>query len=295
MRLYWFLRGYLTHRNLIIEPKIIGGIETPGVIGTDFMASLQWYSYGYYQSFCGGSLIQTNWVLTAAHCLQDIIPVRIQIGTKRIGGNGGFVAYPKKIIVNSGFMSSGNYPDDIALIQLTTHAPVSYVIEYHNKSDYNSYLTSGTNSTVFGWGKTDPDSVSGVTVLRNVEVPIVARSTCNIAYGNILSDKQICAGSAGKDSCQGDSGGPLVVFRNVSAKAQPLQVGLVSFGAGCGNAGFPGVYTKVYSYKDYIWAKITDQNSEDAKTNYTAAVTTATIFGICTVTLLFIIIELSSG
>ena len=55
----------------------------------------------------------------------------------------------------------------------------------------------------------------------------------------------ICAGKAGKDSCQGDSGGPMV-------DSEGKQVGIVSWGYGCADEGYPGVYTRVSHYYDWI-------------------------------------------
>lgn len=93
------------------------------------------------------------------------------------------------------------------------------------------------------------------SVLQTVEVPIVDKKSCNRAYflSGGISKGQVCAGylEGGKDSCQGDSGGPLVCNGSLS--------GIVSYGNGCAAPGFPGVYSDVAYYKDWI----DEQNGAD--------------------------------
>lgn len=87
-----------------------------------------------------------------------------------------------------------------------------------------------------------------------VEVPLVSNSECSTTYGKlgmIITDRQLCAGgAAGKDSCTGDSGGPLMTFK--SDEEVWYAEGIVSYGAGCGRAGWPGVYTGLPFYYDWI-------------------------------------------
>ena len=86
--------------------------------------------------------------------------------------------------------------------------------------------------------------------LQFVDVPILSDSVCQQAYGNIPTNLQVCAGvsQGGKDSCQGDSGGPLVQFANGRAEI----VGIVSYGIGCAQAEYPGVYTRITPYVSWI-------------------------------------------
>lgn len=105
-----------------------------------------------------------------------------------------------------------------------------------------------------GWGRTE-DSYASSAKLK-VEVPIVARSQCSSKFrvaSVTISESQLCAGGErGKDSCTGDSGGPLMnTFRNDSG--QWYIEGVVSFGSSrCGSEGWPGVYTKVGDYLNWI-------------------------------------------
>jgi secreted trypsin-like serine protease len=91
-----------------------------------------------------------------------------------------------------------------------------------------------------------------VEALMMTQVNLIDTATCNAAYGNRVTRNQICAGlpAGGKDACQGDSGGPLIV--EGANSAEDVQVGIVSYGSGCGRAGFPGVYTDVRRYRSWV-------------------------------------------
>lgn len=110
--------------------------------------------------------------------------------------------------------------------------------------------------TVAGWGRTETDSSSAVKL--KVEIPLADKSSCSGRFrtaGVNLGNKQLCAGGQrGKDSCTGDSGGPLMKVRRGSV--QWYIEGVVSFGAICGTEGWPGIYTKVSEYVDWINNKI---------------------------------------
>ncbi|KAJ8912246.1 hypothetical protein NQ315_003349, partial [Exocentrus adspersus] len=119
------------------------------------------------------------------------------------------------------------------------------------------------NLFVAGWGKTE--SANQNPIKLKLKVPVAERSQCSSKFrsaGITLKDSQICAGGKkGKDSCTvvmllpGDSGGPLMrTTKNDSS--QWYVEGLVSFGTKCGSEGWPGVYTKVYEYIDWIYENV---------------------------------------
>ena len=109
---------------------------------------------------------------------------------------------------------------------------------------------------VSGWG-TLSSGGSLPTTLQWVDVPIISNSKCNQAYGSI-TNAMICAGyqQGGKDSCQGDSGGPLVCSDNGKA----VITGVVSFGAGCADADYPGVYARVTTFLSWIKSNMESSN-----------------------------------
>lgn len=111
----------------------------------------------------------------------------------------------------------------------------------------------GDKHIVAGWGKTEYANSSPIKL--KLRVPVVADSQCSTRFrtaGVTLSNKQLCAGGErGKDSCNGDSGGPLMTtFGNDTS--QWYVAGVVSFGARCGTQGWPGIYTRVAEYTDWI-------------------------------------------
>ncbi|XP_040211893.1 transmembrane protease serine 9-like [Rana temporaria] len=164
------------------------------------------------------------------------------------------VANVRNIIVNNNFTSDGD-PGDIALIQLAT--PVTYT-QYIMPICLPSSTTTfpcGTECWVTGWGtRYSGGSLVRNGILQEVMVPLIDRNTCqtyyNVGSSYRIQYDQICAGykDGGKDSCQGDSGGPLV------CKVQGVwyQVGVVSWGIGCAELNYPGVYTLVTSYQTWI-------------------------------------------
>ena len=105
-------------------------------------------------------------------------------------------------------------------------------------------MRPGTVVTVSGWGDTG-DRGELPTILQKVEVPVVPHWECEWLYGREkIKDSMFCAGRAGRDSCQGDSGGPVMY--------EGYLIGVVSWGQGCALPGYPGVYTDVSKFIDWI-------------------------------------------
>ncbi|KAJ8967877.1 hypothetical protein NQ317_016089 [Molorchus minor] len=154
------------------------------------------------------------------------------------------------IRVHKMFSNVGFY-NDIAILKLEKSVKKSkYVIPIclpppHLKNE--KFI--GSRATVAGWGTTYYGGKES-TMQRHAILPVWNNEDCNKAYFQPITTNFICAGYAeGKvDACQGDSGGPLMVLR----EAHWFQIGIVSFGNKCGEAGYPGVYTRITEYLDWI-------------------------------------------
>lgn len=217
----------------------------------------------YQGQFCGGSIINREWVVTAAHCVEDSAPGDLDV----VAGIHDLATpdsdYRRSdvtdIIVHPGWNTDTN-DNDIALLKLATPIgerpagagvlPIQYVPLV--PADIGALV--GELSTITGWGNTLPNPPGGTSYperLREVELPVIANADCATAYPG-LTDNMICAAvpEGGKDSCQGDSGGPMVFYNETADEWQ--QIGVVSFGRGCADADFPGVYARVSRYTSWV-------------------------------------------
>ena len=241
----------LTHKKQMTLSRIIDGVATRAG-ERPWMASLQQGG----EHFCGGSVIDRQWILTAAHCIEDItqgdsnFKVRVNF-TNLSDTSSGETHQVETIYAHEGYAKGES--KDIALLKLKT--PISGSIAAVALANKNTMLEAakpGQQASVSGWGNTSTTGEEFPQELRNVEVPIVSNEVCNSAeaYGGQIKNTEMCAGFAkgGKDSCQGDSGGPLVVREN----GEFVQAGVVSWGDGCAQPNKYGVYARVASFTDWI-------------------------------------------
>ncbi|XP_076392709.1 uncharacterized protein LOC100882895 [Megachile rotundata] len=256
------------------QQKIVGGKKT-GVFDFPWMALLSYSIAGNKLEFrCGGSLINKRYVLTAAHCVtglkHDMRLVGVRLGEhdfsterdcdKEADGVEVVCAEKYQDFGIESVHSHSRYlrdklQNDIALIRLDRDA------DLRPESVRPICMPIGTAATltktkvvVTGWGITGKPNRN--YELLQVQLPVVDINTCAKKYEKRVQVwyKQMCAGgNEGKDSCNGDSGGPLQALAVYNGNVTYVQYGIVSFGQqNCGTAGFPGVYTKVVYYMDWI-------------------------------------------
>ncbi|KAK0105472.1 hypothetical protein ONS95_004163 [Cadophora gregata] len=197
--------------------------------------------------FCGGVLINANTVLTAAHCSVDYpaSAVTVRAGSLTYA-SGGTLVKVSKIIVHPSY-NSRTVNNDVAIWQLASPLTAGGNIGYATLPAQGSDPAAGVSTTVSGWGLTSESGTTLPSSLRYVSVPVVSRATCRSQYGtSAITDNMFCAAASGKDSCSGDSGGPITIT------STGVLAGTVSWGNGCAQAAYAGVYTRIGNYVSWI-------------------------------------------
>ncbi|KAG8166276.1 hypothetical protein KVR01_004828 [Diaporthe batatas] len=224
--------------------SIVGG--TTAVSGDfPFIVSLSRGTQGH---FCGGILLNANTVITAAHCTvgQTASNVKVRAGSLA-WASGGTQVGVSALKAHPSY-NSAKIDFDVAVWHLATPIATSSTIGYATLPAQGNDPASGTQLTVAGWGFLSETSTAPPATLRKVTVPVISRATCQSQYGtSAITTNMFCAGltAGGKDSCSGDSGGPIV-------DSSKTLLGLVSWGQGCAEPNFAGVYTRVGQFVDWI-------------------------------------------
>ncbi|XP_060806093.1 proclotting enzyme-like [Amyelois transitella] len=244
--------------------RIVGGTESkPGA--WPWMAAIFLHGSKRREFWCGGTLVGKRHVLTAAHCTRDSkqrpFPARqfsVRLGDVDLARED----EPSRPVTHrvtavrahEQFSRIGFY-NDIAVLVLADNVQKSkYVIPICLPTgELSRQQFDGSLATVVGWGTTRYGGGESTKQLE-AKLPVWRNEDCDRAYFQPITDTFLCAGYArgGVDACQGDSGGPLMLLAN----GRWTQIGVVSFGNKCGEPGYPGVYTRVTHYNNWLQQNI---------------------------------------
>ncbi|XP_028812198.1 chymotrypsin A-like [Denticeps clupeoides] len=210
-----------------------------------WQVSLQDYT-GFH--FCGGSLINENWVVTAAHC-NVRTSHRVILGEHDRSSNaeniqvmavGQVFKHPQY----NGFTIN----NDILLIKLATPAKLGLQVSPVCVAETSDVFPGGMRCVTSGWGLTKHNAPDTPALLQQAALPLLTNDDCKRFWGSQVTDIMICAGADGASSCMGDSGGPLVCEK---AGAWTL-VGIVSWGSSTCSPSMPGVYARVTALRAWM-------------------------------------------
>ncbi|KAI1911763.1 hypothetical protein LOZ39_000979 [Ophidiomyces ophidiicola] len=229
------------------DSRIVGGVEAGD---GDFPSLVHFTVSGTKQ--CGGALINAKTVLTAAHCIHAYDTDVIVRAGSNLWNSGGIQVGVEKIILHPEYAPQPRHDNDFAILHLNASIRASSKIGYAKIEQKGSDVTAGTNVTVAGWGQLKHKG-EHVDKLRKTMVKVVSRQECKALYAktsHTITENMICAKDEGKDACGGDSGGPLFITGTNTV------VGVVSWGIGCANSSYAGVYSRVGVMVDFLLANL---------------------------------------
>ncbi|XP_073962530.1 uncharacterized protein [Choristoneura fumiferana] len=238
----WAFRTYAVRR-------IVGGMET----------SISMYPYNVAISrngkhWCGGSIIDEQWVLTAGHCLEaafdgdkrKLQPFIVRAGSS-FHNRGGYQGRINKVFFPKSY-APGSADYDFSLLRLDRPMPIGRNIAVLNLPAKDYVIKNQDILIVTGWGSTHESGYAHIPDrLRFVPVPVMKMNDCQDSYRFYITPRMLCAGYAtgGKDACNHDSGGPAV--------RDGVLLGIVSFGGKqCGDPRSPGVYSRVSELTEWV-------------------------------------------
>ncbi|KAK7919661.1 hypothetical protein WMY93_010945 [Mugilogobius chulae] len=211
---------------------------------------------------CGGTVINTEWVLTAAHCIisTSISKYLLYFGKQtQSGSNPNQVNRTvSQIIVHPNYNATYLFDNDIALMRLSSSITYTNYIRPVCLAASSSQFHNSTSCWATGWGRLSKDEPNvAYDVLQEVQIPVIGSNQCSCNYKNIttISSNMLCAGVSGKGVCQGDSGGPLQCKQGSTW----IQAGISSFGIPCA-LGIPEVFARVSKFQTWITSYIAATN-----------------------------------
>ncbi|XP_050315723.1 serine proteinase stubble [Anthonomus grandis grandis] len=245
-------------RRMWPEARIVGG-EKSAFGRWPWQISLRQWRTSTYLHKCGAALLNENWAITAAHCVENVPPsnLLLRLGEHDLSTEGEPYLHEERrvqIVASHPQFDSRTFEYDLALLRF--YEPVQFqpniIPVCVPKTDENFV---GRTAYVTGWGRLYEDGPLP-SILQEVSVPVINNSVCESMYRNAgyiehIPHIFICAGwrKGGFDSCEGDSGGPMVIQRE---DKRFMLAGVISWGIGCAEPNQPGVYTRISEFREWI-------------------------------------------
>ncbi|XP_073980758.1 serine protease notopleural [Rhodnius prolixus] len=245
-------------RRLYPEARIVGG-QVSGFGKWPWQISLRQWRTSTYLHKCGAALLNENWAITAAHCVENVPPsdLLLRLGEHDLSTEEEPYGYQERrvqIVASHPQFDPRTFEYDLALLRF--YEPVTFqpnIIPVCVPEDDTNFV--GSLAFVTGWGRLYEDGPLP-SILQEVSVPVINNTLCETMYraaGYIehIPEIFICAGwkKGGFDSCEGDSGGPMVIQR---PDRRWLLAGVISWGIGCAEPNQPGVYTRISQFRHWI-------------------------------------------
>uniref|UniRef100_A0A8W7PZ02 Peptidase S1 domain-containing protein n=1 Tax=Anopheles coluzzii TaxID=1518534 RepID=A0A8W7PZ02_ANOCL len=245
-------------KRMFPEPRIVGG--TKAAFGRwPWQISLRQWRTSTYLHKCGAALLNENWAITAAHCVDNVPPsdLLLRLGEYDLALEEEPYGYQERrvqIVASHPQFDPRTFEYDLALLRF--YEPVVFqpnIIPVCVPENDENFI--GRTAFVTGWGRLYEDGPLP-SVLQEVTVPVIENKICETMYRSAgyiehIPHIFICAGwkKGGYDSCEGDSGGPMVIQRT---DKRFLLAGVISWGIGCAEPNQPGVYTRISEFRDWI-------------------------------------------
>ncbi|KAF5274823.1 hypothetical protein FQR65_LT00406 [Abscondita terminalis] len=245
-------------RRMYPEARIVGG-ERATFGKWPWQISLRQWRTSTYLHKCGAALLNENWAITAAHCVDNVPPsdLLLRLGEHDLStDNEPYIHQERRVQIVAAHpqFDPRTFEYDLALLRF--YEPIVFqpnIVPVCVPNNDENFV--GRTAFVTGWGRLYEDGPLP-SVLQQVAVPVINNTVCEAMYRSAgyiehIPHIFICAGwrRGGFDSCEGDSGGPMVIQRE---DKRFLLAGVISWGIGCAEPNQPGVYTRISEFRDWI-------------------------------------------